>query len=68
MRLDCGVLEGVDMVAPASNEGVPTDAEVPHLNQGFCQELEKHFCQEDYKGGVKKIPHTGDKASLDRCG
>ena len=31
MRLASGVLEGVDTVAPASDEGVATDAEVPHL-------------------------------------
>ena len=43
MRLGRGVLEGVDTVAPASNEGVPTDVEVPHLNQEYRQQLEKHF-------------------------
>ena len=49
MRLARGVLEGVDMVATASDEGVPTDAEVPHLSQEYCQQLEKHLCQEDHK-------------------
>ena len=43
MRLGSGVLEGVDTVAPASDEGVPTDAEVPHLNQEYCQQLEEHL-------------------------
>ena len=37
MRLAHGVLEGVDTVAPVSEEGVPTDAEVPHLNQEYCR-------------------------------
>ena len=49
MRLARGVLEGVDTVAPASDEGVPTDAEVPHLIQEYCQQLEKYLCQEDHK-------------------
>ena len=49
MRLASGVLEGVDTVAPASDEGVPTDAEVPHLNQEYCQQLEEHLRQEDHK-------------------
>ena len=49
MRLARGVLEGVETVVPASDLGVPTDAEVPHLNQEYCQLLEKHLCQTDHK-------------------
>ena len=50
MRLASGVLEGVDTVAPASDKGVPTDAEVPHLIQEYCQQLEEHLRQEDHTG------------------
>ena len=49
MRLASGVLEGVDTVAPASNKVVPTDAEDPHMNQEYCQQLEEHLCQEDHR-------------------
>ena len=54
MRLASGVLEGVDAVAPASNKVVPPDAEVPHLNQEYCQQLEEHLRQEDHKKEKKK--------------
>ena len=49
MRLARGVLEGVNTVAPASDKGVPTDTEVPHLNQEYCQQLEEHLRQEDHR-------------------
>ena len=48
MRLASEILEGVDTVAPASNKGVPTDAELPHLNQEYCQQLEERLRQEDH--------------------
>ena len=43
MRLARGALEGVDTVAPASDKGVPTDVEVPHLNKEYCQQLAPFF-------------------------
>ena len=49
MRLTSIVFEGVNTVAPVSDKGVPTDAEVPHLNQEYCQQLEEHLRQEDHK-------------------
>ena len=49
MRLARRVLEWVDTVAPASDKGVPTDEEVPNLNQEYCKQLNKYLCQEDYK-------------------
>ena len=49
MRLASGVLKDVVTAAIASNEGVPTDAKVPHLNQEYCQQLEEHVRQEDHK-------------------
>ena len=49
MRLASGVLEGVDTVSPASDEGVHTDAKVPHLNQEYCQQLEEHLGPEEHK-------------------
>ena len=54
MRLSNGVLEGVDMVAPASDKGVTTDAEIPHLNQEYCQQLEEHLHKEDHKKKKKQ--------------
>ena len=65
MRLASGVLEGVDTVAPASSKVVPTDGEVLHLNQDYCQQLEEHLRQEDHRQ-KKKIPHTGDTNSAPR--
>ena len=49
MRLASGFLKGVASIAPASNEGVPIDTEVPHLNQEYFQPLEEHLRQEDLK-------------------
>ena len=49
MGLTREVLKAVDMVDPASGEGVPTDAEVSHLNQEYCQQFEEHLRQKDHR-------------------